>query len=121
MRVRRLPVKGAHYTRMMEPASFTFRKYLMKSNIKEPVIAVHSSVDGKFYQQPEDIARKLPKQLMRPVKWEQILHVLYERPQGQYFPSTFECGPGDSLKSILKMANAKAYDVCESVFDESAM
>lgn len=44
-----------------------------------------------------------------------MMHILYERPVGNHFPKTFECGPGYSLKNILKMVNAKAYDFCESV------
>lgn len=52
---------------------------------------------------------------MKPVKWEQTLHVMYERGEGTHFPRTFECGPGTSLKSILKQVNAKAWDNCISI------
>lgn len=52
---------------------------------------------------------------MKPVKWEQLLHVIYERSQDEYFPKTFECGPGQSLKVILKHVNAKAWEHCHSI------
>lgn len=43
------------------------------------------------------------------------MHVLYERDVGEYFPRTFECGPGGALRTILKQVNAKAWDHCISV------
>lgn len=52
---------------------------------------------------------------MKPVKWEQTLHVLYERDPDMHFPRTFECGPGSSLKAILKQVNAKAWDSAHSI------
>lgn len=54
-------------------------------------------------------------QIVKPVKWEQLLHILYERKQGEHFPRTFECGPGQGLKSILKEVNAKAWDTTINV------
>lgn len=45
---------------------------------------------------------------MRPVKWEQTYHHMYERQQGTEFPRTFECGPGKGLTMILEKVNAKA-------------
>lgn len=44
-----------------------------------------------------------------------MLHVMYERDPGEYFPRTFECGPGTTLKAILKQVNAKAWDRCYSI------
>lgn len=49
-------------------------------------------------------------QIVKPVKWEQTLHILYEREQGAHFPRTFECGPGRGLTTILKQVNARAWD-----------
>lgn len=43
------------------------------------------------------------------------MHVIYERNQDDNFPRTFECGPGSSLKTILKQVNAKASDHCISI------
>lgn len=114
--VRRLPVSGAFHTELMKPALEPFKIALRKSNLNEPLIAVHSNYDGKHYRDVNHIVRQLPKQMCRPVRWEQILHILYERPVGEYFPRTFECGPGNSLKTILKMVNSKAWNSCTSVF-----
>lgn len=49
------------------------------------------------------------------MKWEQLLHVTYERPPGEHFPRTFEVGPGTSLKTILKQVNLKAWAECFSI------
>uniref|UniRef100_A0A7R8VEM1 [acyl-carrier-protein] S-malonyltransferase n=1 Tax=Timema douglasi TaxID=61478 RepID=A0A7R8VEM1_TIMDO len=114
-RVRSLPVSGAFHSNLMRPAVPVFMKALRKANIDDPVISVHSNLDGKRYRNSDHIARQLPRQIWKPVKWEQTLHAIYERSVGERFPKTFECGPGQSLKSVLKMVNAKAWDSCISV------
>lgn len=88
---------------------------LHKIKVEEPLVPVHSNIDGKIYKNAAQVKKNLPKQVYSPVKWEQTLHVLYERNQGTAFPKTYECGPGTSLKSILKMVNAKAWDSCYSI------
>lgn len=72
--------------------------------------SVYSNIDGKRYRDASHILHQLPKQITRPVKWEQLTHVLYERSQGEHFPKTYECLPGKSLITILKQVNAKAWD-----------
>ncbi|GLV46642.1 bad egg [Carabus blaptoides fortunei] len=114
-RIKRLQVTGAFHSDLMLPAVEPFRKALQKSEINDPLINVYSNVDGKRYRDANHIKKQLPKQIVKPVKWEQTLHVLYERNQGQHFPRTFECGPGSSLKTILKQVNAKAWDTCYSI------
>lgn len=114
-RLKRLPVSGAFHTDLMRPAVEPFRAALKRANVSDPIISVHSNVDGKRYQNASHIIRQLPKQIYKPVKWEQTLHVLYERPEGEHFPKTFECGPGSSLKTILKVVNGKAWNSCVTI------
>lgn len=109
-RIRRIPVSGAFHTSLMAPAMSAFRKALRKVDIQSPIIHVHSNVDGERYRNPDHIINQLPKQIVKPVKWEQTLHILYERKQGIDFPRTYECGPGKGLTAILKQVNAKAAD-----------
>ncbi|XP_058057515.1 probable malonyl-CoA-acyl carrier protein transacylase, mitochondrial [Anopheles bellator] len=109
-RLKRLPVSGAFHTELMEPAVEPFAAALRKIRVQDPSISVHSNVDGKCYRNAGHIVSQLPKQIVRPVKWEQTLHILYERKTGVHFPRTFECGPGKGLKAILKQVNAKAWD-----------
>ncbi|KAF4531518.1 hypothetical protein B566_EDAN004115 [Ephemera danica] len=114
-RVKRLPVSGAFHTELMRPALEPFRVALKKANVSEPLVTVHSNVNAAKYRDDQHIKRQLPSQICKPVRWEQTMHVLYERDQGQAFPRTFECGPGKSLRTILKQVNAKAWDSSFSV------
>lgn len=52
---------------------------------------------------------------MNPVKWEQFIHIAYARSQGEDFPKTYEVGPGETLKTMLKKVNAKAWNNCTSI------
>ncbi|XP_063239201.1 probable malonyl-CoA-acyl carrier protein transacylase, mitochondrial [Bacillus rossius redtenbacheri] len=114
-RAKRLPVSGAFHTGLMGPAVPAFAQALRRVALGDPLVPVHSNVDGRRYRDAAHVRRQLPRQLCRPVRWEQTLHALYERAEGQHFPRSFECGPGRSLKAILKMVNAKAWDSCVSV------
>lgn len=114
-RIKRLPVSGAFHTELMASAVEPFAKALKKITIEDPIIGVYSNVDGKRYRSAGHILGQLPKQITRPVKWEQTLHNLYERKAGENFPRTFECGPGQGLKTILKQVNGKAWDSAFSI------
>ncbi|XP_063612986.1 probable malonyl-CoA-acyl carrier protein transacylase, mitochondrial [Penaeus indicus] len=114
-RLKRLQVSGAFHTDLMLPAVAALKKVLNTITVENPLIPVHSNIDGKYYKNAEQVRKQLPKQIWKPVKWEQTMHILYERNKGTAFPMTFECGPGKSLKTILKMCNAKAFDSCSAV------
>lgn len=113
-RLKRIPVSGAFHSSLMKPAVEPVKQILKKMEISDPLVQVLSNVDSKRYKNAYHIRTQLPKQMYKPVRWEQIIHVLYQRTVGEHFPRTFECGPGSSLKSILKMVNAKAWDSCFS-------
>lgn len=114
-KVKRLAVSGAFHSALMRPAVEPFKKALRKSEVLEPAINVYSNVDGKKYRDANHIKEQLPKQIVKPVKWEQLLHTVYERKPDDFFPRTFECGPGTSLKAILKQVNNKAWNTCFSI------
>ncbi|XP_016925932.3 probable malonyl-CoA-acyl carrier protein transacylase, mitochondrial [Drosophila suzukii] len=107
-RMKRLAVSGAFHTPLMQSAVEPFTKALKSVRLQDPVIRVYSNVDGKPYRHAKHILTQLPKQIVRPVKWEQTLHEMYERKQGVDFPRTFECGPGKGLVQVLEKVNAKA-------------
>ncbi|XP_016999895.2 probable malonyl-CoA-acyl carrier protein transacylase, mitochondrial [Drosophila takahashii] len=107
-RMKRLAVSGAFHTPLMQSAVEPFSKALKSVRLQDPVIRVYSNVDGKPYRHAKHILTQLPKQIVRPVKWEQTLHEMYERKQGVDFPRTFECGPGKGLVQVLEKVNAKA-------------
>lgn len=114
-KVKRLPVSGAFHTSLMESAVRPFREALEKISIEKPLVTVHSNFDGKVYKTVDHILNQLPKQIVKPVKWEQLMHIIYERSQSENFPRTFECAPGNSLSAILKQVNAKAWDTTFAV------
>ncbi|XP_018578454.1 probable malonyl-CoA-acyl carrier protein transacylase, mitochondrial [Anoplophora glabripennis] len=113
-KIKKLSVNGAFHCDLMASAVEPFRKALKKCKVSEPVITVYSCVDGKSYRNADHIRRQLPTQIIKPVKWEQLLHVAYERDPSEHFPKTFECGPGTFLKTVLKQVNAKAWNECYS-------
>ncbi|KAK9499300.1 hypothetical protein O3M35_002356 [Rhynocoris fuscipes] len=114
-KLKRLAVSGAFHTALMLPAVETFKAALARAQLSNPAIAVYSNVDGHYYKDAAHVRRQLPKQIVAPVKWEQTLHVIYERPADVPFPNTFECGPGQTLSTMLKMVNIKAWKSCENV------
>lgn len=114
-KIKPLPVSGAFHTNLMESAIEPFKRALRNVELKDPYIYVHSCIDGKVYKNADHILRQLPKQIIKPVKWEQLLHIMYERNKSQHFPKTFECSPGNSLITILKEVNARAWDTAISV------
>ncbi|XP_052316622.1 malonyl-CoA-acyl carrier protein transacylase, mitochondrial isoform X2 [Oncorhynchus keta] len=77
--------------------------------VRRPEINVYSNVDAKRYMHEGHVRRQLAKQLVSPVKWEQTLHEVFERTQGQSFPHTYEVGPGKQLGATLQKCNMKAY------------
>ncbi|XP_014681595.1 PREDICTED: probable malonyl-CoA-acyl carrier protein transacylase, mitochondrial [Priapulus caudatus] len=115
LRMRRLPVSGAFHTPLMGEVIGPLRDALKQIEIRAPLIHVHSNVDGMRYRNPEHIRKQLVKQVLKPVKWEQTMHAIYERKPDVLFPRTYEVGPGKQLTTILKMVNRKAADICTPV------
>ncbi|KAM4614904.1 malonyl-CoA-acyl carrier protein transacylase, mitochondrial [Polymixia lowei] len=109
VRTKRLPVSGAFHTELMESACEPLREVLRQVEVRRPEINVFSNVDGKRYMHEGHVRKQLAKQLVSPVKWEQTLHEIYERTQGQSFPHTYEVGPGKQLGATLQKCNMKAY------------
>jgi len=58
----------------MDPAVEAVKKALTKFQISDPTIPVFSNVDGKRYRNSQDVLKMLPKQIVRPVCWEQVHH-----------------------------------------------
>lgn len=107
-KMKRIPAYGAFHSALMESAVEPFAIALKKMNVDEPVVSVYSNTTAKRYEGVTHILKQLPTQIVKPVKWEQTLHVLYELKINNKFPETFICGPGTALKTILKQVNAKA-------------
>lgn len=97
----------------MEPALKSFIRGLNETPLEEPNAYVYSNYSANTYSPSEKHNRKLLiKQLISPVRWEQIIHKIYERPEGTAYPRTFDLGSKGTMKTILKMTNAKAAESC---------
>lgn len=114
-RFKRIPVSGAFHTNLMKPAVEPFRAALKNVEISEPYCHVRSNVDGKRYLKLDHVLKKLPTQIYKPVLWEQLIHYLYKRPKDVPVPQTFTCGPGTSLKALLRNTNNRAACRCETI------
>lgn len=107
-KMRRLPVSGAFHTSLMAPAKKVLDEALKQIKLEVPLIPVYSNVDARLYRNEDEIRTKLTQQVCQPVKWEQILHRLYDRSEDTPYPRTYECGPGTALLSTLSMVNREA-------------
>lgn len=93
---------------LMKPAADEIANALEHIQISDPLINVYSNVTGKAYHTVKRIKKILPKQIEKPVKWEQILTQIYARRRGCKFPRTFVCGPNLALSSCMKHVNYRA-------------
>lgn len=109
-KMKRIPAYGAFHSALMNSAVQPFAEALKKMYIQEPAINVYANATARRYQNATNILKQLPEQIVRPVKWEQTMHVLYELKINDQHPQTFICGPGTALKTILKQVNAKAHE-----------
>ncbi|XP_033118054.1 malonyl-CoA-acyl carrier protein transacylase, mitochondrial-like isoform X2 [Anneissia japonica] len=105
---KKIPVSGAFHTDLMKPAQESIAEALAEVNFEVPAISVHSNVDGKIYRHAKHIRKQLKSQVVKPVKWEQSMHEIYQRKSTDSFPMTVEVGPGSQLITILKRINFKA-------------
>jgi len=104
-----LPVSGAFHTPLMLPALEEFEPVLENMKMVKPLIYVHSNVDAKPYSGDiKDMKKRLRKQIVRAVRWEQLQHTIYDRDHQHGFPFTYEVGPGNQLGILLKRTNLKA-------------
>ncbi|XP_011696378.1 PREDICTED: probable malonyl-CoA-acyl carrier protein transacylase, mitochondrial [Wasmannia auropunctata] len=108
----RLPVSGAFHTKLMEPALKSFGKMLHTLEFNDFRCHVYSNWKGHEYGNPSLIKKYLTKQIVLPVRWEQTIQLVYNRPTGTAFPRTFDVGSGGRMSTILKLINGKAHEHC---------
>ncbi|XP_041375753.1 malonyl-CoA-acyl carrier protein transacylase, mitochondrial-like [Gigantopelta aegis] len=114
-RLKRLPVSGAFHTDLMRPARGPLVRTLREIQLEKPLVPVHCNVNGNRYRDVKSMINLLGQQIYKPVKWEQTMHILYSRDKGENFPFTYELGPGKQLGTLMKLVNAKAYELCKNI------
>lgn len=105
-----IPAYGAFHSELMRSAVDPFAAALKKTFIEQPAIDVYSNVTAQKYSNATEILKLLPKQIVRPVRWEQTMGILYDFKQHTSdYPDTFVCGPGNALSNILKVIDGQAW------------
>lgn len=108
-----IPGSTAFHTKLMEPAAEVFRNVLKTIEMSESSAYIYLNVDAKRHSKPNIIRKLLPKEICKPVLWEQTLHTIYQRDVDTAVPSTFICGPKALyFKNILKQISHRASKHC---------
>ncbi len=94
-RARKLDVAGAFHSPLMAPAAEALRAALDATPIQEPVFPVLSNGSTRPF---EDIRAELAENLLKPVRWREILLELQAMGATDYT----ECGPGSVLRGLVK-------------------
>ena len=105
----RLAVAGAFHTPIMQSAVEQLTAALADVPFAKPRIPVVSNVDARPHDDPEEIRRLLPQQIVSPVRWEDSMRWLL----GQGFDQFYEVGPGRVLRGLLRRIDRKV--ACENV------
>lgn len=116
-RMKPIPAYGAFHSSLMNSAVEPFANQLETMHVEAPIISVFSNINARKYRSKSHVIKQLPEQIVRPVKWEQIMHTLYELKIQDQYPETFICGPGTAIKTILKQVNAKAWERTTNIGD----
>ncbi|HEV2059066.1 MAG TPA: acyltransferase domain-containing protein, partial [Solirubrobacteraceae bacterium] len=94
-RARKLDVAGAFHSPLMAPAADALREALDATPIQEPVFPVLSNASTRPF---EDVRAELAENLLKPVRWREILLEL----QAMGATGYIECGPGSVLRGLVK-------------------
>ena len=97
-RVMPIKVSGPFHSELMRHAAEDFAKVLSTAPFQPPRTRFISSVTGGDVDDPEEIRHLLSIQLVRPVRWTQVMEALDE-------VQALEVGPGSVLKGLAKRAD----------------
>ena len=104
LRIAKLAVAGAFHTDLMKPADEKLADALSKAKFQKPRIPIWSNVDAQPHTDPAEIQRLLVKQVLSPVRWEEILRGLLKAGMDKFY----EIGPGRVLAGLMKRVDRKA-------------
>jgi malonyl CoA-acyl carrier protein transacylase len=94
-RARKLNVGGAFHSPLMAPAADALQRALDDTPVTEPAFPVLSNGSARPF---EDIRTELAENLLKPVRWREILLEL----QSMGATDFVECGPGSVLRGLVK-------------------
>lgn len=93
-----LNVSGPFHTNLLEPAAKQLEKELKKATINSLALPVYSNTTGEAYAGQEDVVPLLVKQVMSPVRFEQMINQMITDGTDTFI----EIGPGKTLRSFIK-------------------
>ena len=93
-----LEVSGAFHSQLMVPAAEDLRVALDSTNFNNSNIPVYSNVEAEPSIEKEMIRQFLYRQLMSPVKWENIIHNMIRNGVSKFY----EIGSGSVLTGLIK-------------------
>ncbi|KAI6183218.1 PKS-AT domain-containing protein [Aphelenchoides bicaudatus] len=109
--VKNFPIIGAPYTGLMRPAQSDMDNVLKGiDKFGKPHINVYSNYLGKVYPNKKQQVRMcMFRQFSSPLKWEQIMQILYRFHQNYKFPTICEVGSSKQLSSCVFQTSKKAH------------
>jgi len=109
-----LEVAGAFHTDMMAAAADDLEKALASSQISAPSdTRIIANINAEYYQNAEQIAQGLTKQLTSPLLWQKSM----ERLLADGVQKFYEIGPGRTLTGLMRRINRKTKVVNISTAD----
>lgn len=94
----KLQVSAPFHTSMLKPAGDKLKKDLEKIKFNKPTCDVISNVDTEYYNNIDQIALKLERQVYNPVKWEGCIKKMI----ADGVDTFVEIGPGKTLCGFVK-------------------
>jgi len=109
-----LEVAGAFHTEMMATAADVLKEALSNCRISQPSnIRIIANVNADYYENAENIAQGLTKQLTSPVLWQKCMQKLIADGVEKFY----EIGPGRVLTGLMKRISRKTKVVNISSMD----
>ncbi len=95
----KLNVSGPFHTKLLQPASDKLAKELEKITVHDFNIPTYTNLTASKVEGKESIKDILTKQVVNPVRWEEIIRKMHEEDGVDTF---IEIGPGKALSGFVK-------------------
>ena len=105
-----LNTSGPFHTEKLSECSIELKKELDKISINSKNSIVIKNLDGKYYEEKDNISEILAKHIMNPVRFTECLKTMY----GSGTDTFIEIGPGKTLSGFvkrMKFENAKIMNI----------
>ena len=97
-KVSMLNTAGPFHTEKLSKCSIELKKELDKISINSKNSIVIKNLDGKYYEEKDNISEILAKHIMNPVRFTECLKTMYE----SGIDTFIEIGPGKTLSGFVK-------------------